>query len=80
MDDRDAEVLAVGYTVDGDGFAVHTNFARVRLEHAGKHLDERAFSGAVLAHNRMDFAGPNREVDAIDSADLKKGFAEVDRL
>ena len=66
--------------VDDDSLAVYADFPGIRFEHTRKHLDERAFPSAVLAHDCMDFAGLNRKVDAVDGADLKEGFAEVDGL
>ena len=39
-----------------DGCAVEFDGAAIGRMNAGEHFDERGFSRAVLAHQRMDFA------------------------
>ena len=60
--------------------AVEANDARVAREHAGDHLDQGGFAGAVLAEQRMDFAGPQREVDTLQRAQRAKTLGDPANL
>ena len=60
--------------------AVEANDARVAREHAGDHLDQGGFAGAVLAEQRMDFAGPEREVDTLQRAQRAKTLGDPANL
>ncbi|BDC42070.1 hypothetical protein PTKU15_53670 [Paraburkholderia terrae] len=60
------------------GFAREADFARVLLVYAREHIDERGFTRAVLAHQRMDFAGEKPEVDARQRLHAGKRLADAD--
>ena len=61
------------------------DLAAVGLVHAGHDLDQRRLAGAVLAEQRMDFAGVERERHVLqrlrgveplgDAADIQNGLA-----
>ena len=40
-------------------------------------LHQRALAGAVLAHEGVDFAGPDAEIDALKDAYARKAFADL---
>ena len=46
--------------------------AAVARVNAGHHFDQRAFSGAVFAHQGMNFTGPGVEIDAVERDDAGK--------
>ena len=48
--------------------------------HAGQHLDQRRLAGAVLAHERVHFAGAQRELDAGQRLHAGKGAGDAARL
>jgi len=50
---------------EGHDFACETDRAGVGREDACQHIDQRRFAGAVLSHQRMDFAGEKPEIDAL---------------
>ena len=44
---------------------------------AGQHLDEGRFASAVLAEQRDDLAGRDREVDVVDGEDGGKRLGQA---
>jgi hypothetical protein len=44
--------------------------------HAGEDLHQRAFAGAVFAHQGMHFAAPQIEIDIPKGDDAGKGFGD----
>jgi hypothetical protein len=38
-------------------------------------LHQRALAGAVLAHEGVDFAGPDAEIDALENTHARKALA-----
>ena len=64
LEDRgDAHVQRLGWTVERDWLAAEFDGARGRLVHAGKHLDQRRFAGAVVTDEGDDLAGLHIEFD-----------------
>ena len=64
INDRDAGAARVEGVANRHGLAVDVDAASIRQDGAGKDLDERALAGAVLAQEREDFAGVQRQIDA----------------
>jgi hypothetical protein len=60
--------------------AVEAHDARVAREHAGDQLDQGGFAGAILAEQRMDFAGTERKVDALQCAQRAKTLGDSANL
>ena len=60
IDRGDAEALRLGGAADRDRLAGEQDLAAIGLVDAGDDLDQRRFAGAVLAEQRMDFAGIER--------------------
>ena len=60
---------------EADLAAVDGHPPLVGLVDAGDDLDQRRLAGAVLAHQRMDLAGPKVERDAVERLDAGEGFA-----
>ncbi len=56
MDDDDAQRFGGAIRRQRHGLAVQQDFSRRRLFETGEDLDQRRFAGAVLAHQRVDFA------------------------
>ena len=65
---------------DADGRAVEDDLPLVGREDAVDHLDQRRFSGAVLAEQRMDFAGLDAQVNVVVGAHARKGLADADKF
>jgi hypothetical protein len=51
--------------------------AAIGLVRAGDDFDERAFAGAVFAEERMDFAGPQIEIDSAQRTHAAVIFDEL---
>ena len=89
IDRRDAHALRLGGARDRDRPPCQQDLATVGLMDAGDDLDQRRLAGAVLAQQRVDFAGMERERDVVeglcrvealgDAADIQNGLA-VGRL
>ena len=48
--------------------------AGIGLQFAGEQIDQGAFACAVLAHQSVDFAGPNLKVDLIERKRARKSL------
>jgi hypothetical protein len=46
--------------------ATHDDLPAIRPVDAGENANEGRFAGAVLAHNRVNFAGPNVKIDPVE--------------
>ena len=57
--------------------AVKHQTSGIRLIDAGHDLDERRLSCAVLAHQRVDLAGPDLERDIVERTDAREALADV---
>ena len=57
--------------------AVEADLARVGVQHAVNHLDQRRLAGAVLAEQRVDLPGAHAKADAVVGEDAGKrlGYA-----
>ena len=67
---------------EGGSRAVDQNLAFVAAVrvHAGEQLDQRGFAGAVLAAQRVHFAGAQVEADARERGDAAEALDDVARL
>jgi hypothetical protein len=73
----DAERAGGGGSEVGDGVAGEGDRAAVGLVRAGDDFDERAFAGAVFAEERVDFAGPQIEIDSAQRTHAAVIFDEL---
>ena len=80
MDDGNAQRLRVARVVDLHGLAVEQDLARVHLVDACEHLHHRRFSGAVLAHQRVDFAAFQFKVAIVQRVNAWKVFLDPPHL
>src|SRR5258708_5848697 len=62
-DDADAALLCVHRIPHADLHAIHEDFARVARDHARDDFGQRAFTSAILPHQRVHFAGQQREAN-----------------
>ena len=66
IDRGDAQSLRLRGASDRDRLAVEQDLAAIGLMHAGDDLDERRLAGAVLAEQRVNFAGMKGERDILE--------------
>ncbi|MBB2673442.1 UNVERIFIED_ORG: hypothetical protein GGE64_002143 [Rhizobium etli] len=81
MDDLDAVLARLDRAVHDDLPALESHRAFAWPEIAGDHLDQRAFSGAVIAHQADDLAGFERKrhvVDRLDGAEMFRDIGEFE--
>ena len=76
----DAETAGGGRAGDGDRLALPADLALGRLQRAVDDLDQRRLAGAVLAEQRVDFAGHDGEVDAVVGPQRAEVLGDADRL
>ena len=79
-DHADAEPAGGARIGDAGRRAVEDDLSLVRREDAIDHLDERRFARAVLAEKRVDFAGPDAQVDIVVGAYARERLADADEL
>ncbi len=78
IDDRDAVVARRQGAVDDDRLAVdHDLAAGIGLIGTGQDLHQGRLAGPVLAHQRMDLPGIDREGDVRQSPHAREGFRDV---
>src|SRR5882757_2593511 len=61
-----------------DGFAAKPYLACIVCMNTGEYVDECRFTGAVLAHQRMDFAGKQTEVHVLQRLDARERLGDAD--
>ena len=76
----DPESLRFGGRMRINGTTFEQDCTPIATIYAGEHLDQRAFAGAVLAHQGVDFAAAQREIHTIKGAHAGKNLAHVSRL
>src|SRR6185437_2412425 len=76
VDGDDAEPLRVLRRGEGRRLAVQRNRAGVRLLRARQDLQQRRFAGAVLAKQRVDFAGGDFEPHIVKRLHAGKALAD----
>jgi hypothetical protein len=79
IDHRDAGGVGVARRGEPGRLAAHQQLAlvaAVRME-AAEQLDQRALAGAVLAAQRVHFAGPQREVDLAEGGHAAERLGEA---
>ena len=69
IDGGDARILRVGGAAEAARLTAHDDPARIHGVDAGEGFDERRLAGAVLTHQGVDLARPEREVDGIQGED-----------
>ena len=77
VDDADAGALRVERAGDGGGPAVDADDAAIGPHRSGDDLGQRALARAVLAHQRVDFAGLQRESGFAEGVNAAVMFADL---
>ena len=80
MDEPDAEPVGIGHAGDPHRLARHADCAFVRLVDSAKDIDERGFSGTVLAEQRVDFPRAQLEVHPVQRDDSAEALADAAQL
>ena len=80
VDRRDAGPLGVGGAAEDPRLAGDGDRAAVDRVDAGERLDEGGLAGAVLAHERVDLAGAEEEVDAVEREDAGEADGDAAHL
>jgi hypothetical protein len=80
VDGGDAGLLRLARVAEMHGLAVEEHFPFLRLVHARDHLDECGLACAVFAHQCMDLAGLQIEVDAVQGFDARKDLRDAAQL
>ncbi len=57
--------------------AIHMNLAGFKRVDTGQALDQRRFARAVLAHQRVDLALPQREIHIVERLDTGEGHCDA---
>jgi hypothetical protein len=65
--------------MEGDGVVINAEFSLVGSMgmNAGEELDQRGFTGAVFAAQRVDFAGAEVEGDSAQRGDAGEFFGQA---
>ena len=77
VDDGDARRLGIAHAGEADVFAVDADRSLIVGIDAGQDLHQRRFAGAVFAHQRMDFAGPELEADVAKRCDAAETLGDA---
>ena len=80
VDDRDAGALGVLNAREANRRALDPDLAVIVDVHAGEDLHQCRFAGAVLAHEGVDFAAPQVEVDVAQRRHAGEGFGDAFRF
>ena len=80
VDDPDAGGLRRVRVAERDLLAVDADRPVVGRVDAGEHLHQRRLAGAVLADDRVDLAGAQVEVDAVQHLDADEALADARHL
>ena len=72
MHHADAAGRGVARAGEHDLFAVNEDPSGVRRVEAGRHVHQRRFAGAVLAQQRMDFAGSRLELRVVEGDEIRQ--------
>ena len=80
MNDGDPVALRVADAVQHDFRTITVNCAGVLLVDSREDFDQRALAGAVLARERMDFAGVEAEVDPAQHFDGAEALSDATKL
>jgi hypothetical protein len=80
VDDPHPGGLRLRGMVEGLLHAVDPDRAGVLRVHAGEDLHQRRLAGAVLADERVDLAGAQVEVDAVQDVDAEEALADAAHL
>src|SRR5437773_2230836 len=77
MNDVDAQIVSLVRGFNFDWLALPEKLSPVCFIEPGSDLHERGFSGAILADQSMDLAGPHIETDVFKHGDTAKGLGDV---
>ena len=77
VDDRDAGALGVLNAGEANRRALDPDLAVIVDVHAGEDLHQGRLAGAVLAHEGVDLAAPQVEVDVAQSRHAGEGFGDA---
>ena len=73
----DAQLLRMLGRAHVYGSPIQLYRTAVRMFDAGQDFDQRGLARPVLAHQRVHFARPQREVDVLQGDDAWKGFGDA---
>ena len=59
-------MLCLDRIAHDDGLAIDNDAPFIGLIHAGEHLHQSRFAGAVLPHERVDLTGKHAEIDPVE--------------
>ena len=76
VDGADPGLLRLQRAGEAHRLAVQRDRAGVDRVDAGQHLDQRRLAGAVLAHQGVDLAGEEPEVDVVERRDAGERLAD----
>ncbi len=76
----DAQGVGLVWVLDGNRLAVLPDFAPVRLVKAEEDAHQRAFAGAVLPQQRVDFPAAQLQGDVVVGADARKILGDAEHL
>ena len=73
----DARLAGLDRVVEHDLLAVHIDFPLLRHMHAGEHLDQGGFAGAILTDQAVDLSRSDANRHIFQSDDTRKTFGNV---
>ena len=76
----DAALVGIVRGRERDRGAIEAQLAGGRAKQPGKDLEQRGFAGAVLAHHRVDAAGPERQADPTQDGDAPERLGDIGGL
>ena len=77
MNDGNAVIARGVYARDGNFAAIDEDLPLLWNVNAAQYLNERRFSGAVFAQQRVNFTGFQLKIDVLQRLDTRKRFADV---
>jgi hypothetical protein len=80
MNHADSHTYRIGGGAEHVRRSIDNNFALVGFVHAVELPHEGALSRTIFAEERMDFAGPNVETDAIIRHHARKALHDIEQL
>jgi hypothetical protein len=78
VDDGDAGRLGLADVGEADHAAIQPDLALISCMDAGQDLHQRRFAGAVLAHQRVDFAFAQLEARVAQRSDAAEVLADCE--
>ena len=80
MDDADARLAGILYTVDGNFLAINKDLALVFLVNAAQNFDQGGFTGAILPQKRVDLAAAQIKLYTLQGVYTGKALVDACHL